>query len=82
MAKFLLQELRHEVRDIWVPPSPIRKLPSQSDSVAELRKALADLADRETWAWWRHYRIVTSDGNPVERWKIKPGRAVKTRRKS
>ena len=80
--RFLLQELRNDVWDIWVPPSQPHGLPESADSVDELREAIEKFANRQTWQWWRHFRIVTKDGGRVERWKTKPGRAVKIRRKS
>jgi len=78
--KFLLQERTDEVRDIWVAPQEYSDLPNSADQVSVLREAIQKHADRQTWNWWEHYRIVTSKGKAVERWKTKPGIAKKTRR--
>lgn len=66
---------------IWFPPQSFKheNLPIEADSVSELRDTISELANKTTWPYWEHYRIITGNGNPVERWKIKPGRAVRTR---
>jgi hypothetical protein len=81
-AKFTIQT-RTSTYEIWhTPLSPyddLRKAgPVESDSVDELRGTLAALADSMTLSWWHHFRIITADGAPVERWKIRPGEARRT----
>lgn len=54
---------------------------TKSHSVSELRESIQKAADVRTLSHTLHVRIVTDDGDPVERWKIKPGRAKKAWRK-
>ncbi|KTS90657.1 hypothetical protein NS183_07665 [Microbacterium testaceum] len=54
---------------------------AESDSVDKLRSILAQLADTETLGFWQDYRIITADGEPIERYKLKPGRLVRTVRR-
>ncbi|UVT31347.1 hypothetical protein SEA_MARCIE_85 [Microbacterium phage Marcie] len=82
MGEFLLQERRDDIRDIWVPPRARFGMPQSAPSVEVLRNAIQRYADQQDWPWWLHFRIVTRDGDAVERWKTKPGLARKTRRKS
>ncbi len=58
-----------------------RPRPTRADTVSELRNAIISAADSRTLAFTQHVRIVTNDGKPVERWKIRPGRAVRAWRK-
>ena len=78
---FLLQKRLNEVRDIWGPPDNDR-LPVGSASVATLREVITKYADGYTYAMPEQYRIITRRGEPVERWKVRPGSAKKLRRKS
>lgn len=54
---------------------------AESGSIEELRAQLRRVADTETLSFWQHYRIITADGDPVERYKLKPGQLVRTRRR-
>lgn len=54
---------------------------AESGSIDELRAQLRRVADTETLSFWQHYRIITADGEPVERYKLKPGRLKRTRRR-
>lgn len=82
MAKFVIQK-RASAHEIWYTPSGFDREtkagPLTSDSVNELRETLAAVADATTLDWWHHYRIITEDGKPVERYKVRPGTAKKTR---
>jgi len=82
MAKFIIQK-RANAHEIWYTPDGFDREakagPLTSDSVAELRETLAAIADAETLDWWHHYRIITNQGRPVERYKVRPGQMKKTR---
>lgn len=80
--EFLLQERRNDIRDIWVQPRERYRMPASASQVSVLREAIERHADQQDWPYWEHYRIVTRDGQAVERWKTKPGRTKKTRSKS
>lgn len=69
--------------NIWYEPSGILwgETKTRSDSVEALREEIRKRADKRTLGFTEHVRIITYDGDPVERWAIRPGEAKKLRRK-
>lgn len=81
-SQFVLQQKDIYSR-IWHEPEPSygEEYVTRADNASELRTAIQYLADHYTSTLPTHYRIITHHGNPVERWKVRAGRARKTWRK-
>ena len=82
MRGFTLQT-RAIWNDIWYEPRDIlwNTTKTRSDSVEELRQEIRQRADNRTLGFTEHVRIITYEGDPVERWAIRPGEAKKLKRK-
>lgn len=82
MSRFTLQT-KAIVNDIWYEPRDIlwETTKTRSDSVEALRQEIRQRADKRTMGFTEHVRIITYNGDPVERWAIRPGDAKKLRRK-
>lgn len=78
--KFQVQE-RFIMPTIWGMPWDYKNIPVSADNVPVLRKAIQDYADTYTGSSPEQYRIITQHGGPVERWKVRPGKATKMRRR-
>lgn len=78
MTKNFIIQRRSIGNGIWYTPAGMRE---GSDSAEELRQALKRFADRSTLSFAIHFRIITCDGDPVERYTARPGRLRKTWRK-
>lgn len=82
MSGFTLQT-KAIMNNIWYEPQDIlwETTKTRSDSVEALRQEIRQRADKRTMGFTEHVRIITYNGDPVERWAIRPGAAKKLRRK-
>lgn len=55
---------------------------TRAQTVSELRESIIEAADSRTLPFVMHVRVITDDGEAVERWKIRPGFAKRLRRRS
>lgn len=69
--------------NIWYEPSDIlwEETKTRSESVEVLREEIRKRADKRTLGFTEHVRIISYNGDHVERWAIRPGVAKKLRRK-
>lgn len=69
--------------NIWFEPCGVLwdETKTRSESVEDLRQGIRQRADKRTLGFTEHIRIITYNGDPVERWAIRPGEAKKLRRK-
>lgn len=84
MATFFCIQVRSITRPLWYEPRHDHEWAGKAISattVSALREAIAQVADQRTLSFRIHARIVTSRGEPVERWKIRPGKAWRAWRK-
>lgn len=77
---FVIQK-RAIANDIWFEPDKdsLFKGQTRASSVSELRAVIELNADVTTLDWRQHFRIITTDGKPVARFVIRPGRVRETR---
>ena len=77
-------QVRSISNDIWVIPSDrydFKKSTVQSERISTLRDTIQWVADHRTLGFAMHVRIVTDDGDPVERWIVRPGSMKKLKRR-
>lgn len=79
--EFQAQYLRG-VMGIWIAPPDYPSEPHAfAGSAEELRTQIQKYADSYPYSSPQHWRIVTSSGAPVERWKITAGKAKRLKRR-
>lgn len=81
-TKFTLQRRSFSSR-VWHEPELLygQQYQTRAESISELRATIRYIADRYTFDFPSRYRIITNDGDPVERWKVRAGSARKLWRK-